>query len=383
MTLSFFFLWKFSGNRQTKNIVLASLFVALAQISKFSMLHLFILFPILLLADYFFRRKDRKDEKRNWKRLTYHLFIFAGINWIIISAAHLFYGMFIPLNNYQFTSTAFQNLQSFFHSIGKHLLIPLPSSYIKSMDAVMYFDKLGGGVPGSLNGPPYLLGRSYIHGFWYYYFVVLFYKLPIPILLLFAATIFLYFKNPGWNMFLRNEMYLIIPSLYFLIYMNFFYSTQVGIRHIMVIFPLLYVLTGFFFYKMNSIAANLTGLTLLVYQSISVGLYFPHFLPYTNEFITNKKMAYKKIADTNLCYGEGTKYLLNYLRENKDAVYLPDKIMPGKIVIEINEMLNLNIATMYKYDWVRSLKPVTHIQSQYMVFDISPAIADSLRKLHQ
>jgi len=117
-------------------------------------------------------------------------------------------------------------------------------------------------------------------------------------------------------------------------------------------------------------------------QVSSVFSYFPHFLPYTNEFVTNKKMAYKKIADTNLCYGEGTRYLLNYLTENKEAVYLPDKIMSGKIVIEVNEMLNLSIATMYRYDWVHSLKPVTHIHSQYLVFNVSQNVADSLQKLH-
>ncbi|MES1217523.1 MAG: glycosyltransferase family 39 protein [Bacteroidota bacterium] len=382
MTLSFFFLWKFSGNHQAKNIVLASLFVALSEISKFSMVHLFILFPLLLITEYFFCRKNKENKKQGWKQLIYHLLIFIAINWFIISAAHLFYGMFMPLNDYHFKSSFFQNLQTLFHGIGNYLPVPFPSSYIESMDTVLYFDKLGGGMPGSLNGPPYILGKSHAHGFWYYYFVVLFYKLPIPILLLSAAAIFLYFRKPGWKGFFRNEMYLLIPLFYFLIYMNFFYSTQVGIRHIMIILPLLYIFSGFFFYKLNTIAAKLTGLALLIWQGISVGLYFPHFLPYTNEFITNKKMAYKKIADTNLCYGEGAGFLLKYLRENKTAVYLPDKIIAGKIVVDVNRLVNLNIATMHKYDWLRSLEPVSHIHSQYLVFDVSPALADSLQKLH-
>lgn len=383
MTLSFFFLWKFSGNPQTKNIVLAGLFVGLAQISKFSMLHLFILFPLLLIIGHFAYKKNRKSETKNWKRLICHLFIFIGINWFIISAAHLFYGMFIPLNDYHFISSPFKNLQTLFHTIGDYLPVPLPSSYIKSMDAVMYFDKLGGGLPQSINGAPYLLGESHVHGFWYYYFVVMFFKFPIPLLLLLTATIILYFKRPDWNSFFKNEMYLLIPLLYFLVYMDFFYSTQIGIRHIMIVFPLLYIFAGFFFYRLNTLTAKYAGLTLLAYQCISVGLYFPHFLPYTNEFITNKKMAYKKIADSNLCYGEGRKYLLNYLRKNKEAIYLPDKIIPGKIVVDINKITIMNMATMHKYDWLRSLDPVTHIHSQYLVFEVSPHQADSLRKLYQ
>jgi len=94
-------------------------------------------------------------------------------------------------------------------------------------------------------------------------------------------------------------------------------------------------------------------------------------------------MAYKKIADTNLCYGEGKKYLQEYLRKNPGAVYLPDKPIAGKIVMEVNEMLNKDIATMHQYDWVLPLKPIDHIHSQYLVFNVSPAFADSLRKLHQ
>jgi len=284
------------------------------------------------------------------------------------------------LNSYQFRSAVFQHFQLLFHGVGNWVLVPLPSSYIKSMDAVIYFDHLGGGAPDSLNGPSYILGENRANGFWYYYFVVLLFKLTIPVLLLTVLTIILYCRKYRSYSFLKNEMYLIVPALYYLIYLDFFYSTQLGIRHIMIILPLLYIYLGFFVQQLKTNAARYFAFGLIVYQFISVGLYFPHFLPYTNELITDKKMVYKKIADTNLCYGEGGKYLLQYLQKHPEAKYLPPAISPGTIVMEVNEMLNLNIATMGKYDWVRGLTPSGHIQSQYLVFDISPATADSLQK---
>jgi len=58
------------------------------------------------------------------------------------------------------------------------------------------------------------------------------------------------------------------------------------------------------------------------------------------------------------------------------------KELYDKIVMEVNEMLNLNIATMGKYDWVRGLTPSGHIQSQYLIFEVSRVQADSLRKVH-
>ena len=111
--------------------------------------------------------------------------------------------------------------------------------------------------------------------------------------------------------------------------------------------------------------------------------YFPHFLPYTNEFIINKKLAYTKIADTNICYGEGAKYLQQYLAKNPGTIYSPEKPTPGKIILEVNEMLNLNMATIHKFDWAKSLRPVDHIHSQYLVFDIDKQTADSLLKRYK
>jgi hypothetical protein len=57
------------------------------------------------------------------------------------------------------------------------------------LDAVIYFDRLGGGVPGSLNGATYILGEQSRFGFWYYYLVSFFYKLPIPTLLIWVASL--------------------------------------------------------------------------------------------------------------------------------------------------------------------------------------------------
>jgi hypothetical protein len=91
-------------------------------------------------------------------------------------------------------------------------------------------------------------------------------------------------------------------------------------------------------------------------------------------------MAYKKLADSNLCYGEGRKFLEKYLEKNKDAIVLPEKPVAGKIVMEVNEMLNKDIKTMGKYDWVSSLTPVDHIHSQYLVFDVKQSFIDSIDK---
>ncbi len=382
MASGLFFLWKFGKTGSLKSFLCASFCVAFAQISKFSMVHLLILFPLLLTVMFIYSVRVFPCLSFSKSKIAVFFLLFFGINWLVVSAGHLFYGMFVPLNDYQFRSTAFQHLQSMFHGVGSWLPVPLPSSYISSMDAVMYFDSIGGGVKDSLNGPTYLLGKSSIKGFWYYYFVALFFKLAIPTLCLLIAALFYYTKRFKKKQFLVNEMFLLIPSLYYLIYLNFFYSTQVGIRHIIIILPLLYIFAGYFFAQVKTNTAWYGIYALLAWQFISVARYFPDFVPYTNEFIVNKKMAYTKIADTNLCYGEGIVYLQEYLEQHPDAQYLPGQMHAGKIIMEVNEMLNLNINTMKKYDWARKFVPEDHIHSQYLIFNITPAMIDSLNNGH-
>jgi hypothetical protein len=164
--------------------------------------------------------------------------------------------------------------------------------------------------------------------------------------------------------------------------MSFFYSTQVGIRHMMVIFPLLFILSGKLIGKLIEEKKQFILYSLLIYQFISVFRYFPHFLPYTNEFIPAKKFAYKKIADTNLCYGEGERYLKEYMANHENAILRPDRPVPGKIVVEVNEMLNLNMPSIHKYAWISSLQPIAHIHSQYLVFEVTQQQADSLQKIY-
>lgn len=383
MTLILYYLWRYFLHQRGRDFIFMSVATGLAQISKFSMFHLFILIPVLAFAILIYKRKNNGPSFHfSWKKTFAFAGLFLLINWLIICTSHLFYQVFLPIKDYTFMSDPFNGLQQFFLDIIPGLPVPLPSSYIGSMDAVLYFDDLGGGVKGSLNGAPYILGESSINGFWYYYFVTLFFKLPIPVLLLWLATLLLLFIDFSKKSFIKNEIFLVIPALYFLVYMNFFYSTQVGIRHIMIIFPLLYILSGKVISHLMERKKQYIIYGLLLYESISVFSYFPHFLPYTNEFILNKKFAYKKIADANLCYGEGGKFLNEYIAKHKEAIYLPDKPVAGKIVMEVNEMVNLNIATIHKYDWVRGLDPVAHIHSQYLVFEVSPNMADSLGKLY-
>jgi hypothetical protein len=380
MTLALYYLWLFVNELQKSQFILMSVATGLAEISKFSMFHLFVLIPLLTAIHFEFKRAEGAPSAFNLKKIAAYAALFFLINWLIICLSHLFYQPFLPISEYTFSSDSFNGLQRFLVKFVPQFPVPLPSSYIRSMDAVLYFDQLGGGVNGSLNGAPYILGNNSIHVFWYYYFIAILFKVPVSILLLWLTSFFILCFRFERKAFFYNEMFLLLPAFYFLIYMNFFYSTQVGIRHVLIIFPLLFIFSGKIIAQFAYGKRKIFMYSMVAYQTISVLSYFPHFLPYTNELIPDKKLAYKKIADTNICYGEGDKFLREYLKKNPGAIYLPDKPLAGTVIMEVNEMLNLNIATVHKYDWVGPLLPIDHIHSQYLIFNVSKQAADSLQK---
>jgi hypothetical protein len=222
-----------------------------------------------------------------------------------------------------------------------------------------------------LNGKPYILGEFNTHGFWYYYAVSFFYKVPIPFIVILISAVILYVRKYKTGAFIERELFLAVPVIYYLVYMSFFYSTQVGIRHILIIFPFLFVFAGFMFERMLSGTYRWLIPVMMLWQLISVGSYFPHFLPYTNEFILQKKNVYRKIADTNLCYREGRRYLNEYLAAHKNAVYAPQGPTSGIVVVEVNDFLGIQDNSIDStYIWLKDHEPVDHIHSQYLIFDI-------------
>jgi hypothetical protein len=368
IALTTYFFSRFSTKGKTQDFIVFSFCFGMGLISKFSLLHMVPILGIIVAIKYYtFRGKARLFTKRHIALLL--TFIFT--NWLIISASHLFYDMFFPLNQYTYRSFAFGQLTEMLGRLAGYIHIPLPSSYFRSMDIVMFFDNLGGGLTGSINGKPYILGQYNTHGFWYYYLVSFLFKVPIPLIIILTAGLILYGKEFKFVHFFQREVFLAVPVFYYLVYMSCFYSTQIGIRHILIIFPFLFVFAGYLFHWIYGSAFRWIIPVMMVWELISVGSYFPHFLPYTNEFILQKKNAYKKIGDTNLCYSEGRQYLNEYLATNKNAVYSPKGRVSGIVVIEVNDFLGIQENSIDgKYDWLHGQEPVGHIHSQYLIFDV-------------
>jgi hypothetical protein len=252
------------------------------------------------------------------------------------------------------------------------LPVPLPYPYLEGLDLVVNNERTGASY-----GNIYLLGqtRPGNEGFTGYFFVAALLKVPIATQLIYIAAFFRYFRDPGRRKnFFTSEIFLIAPVIFFTIYYNFFFNTQIGIRYYLVVFPFLYIFSGHLFrdfIKFKLVKKTLV-LGLMLYLIISVYSYFPNFLPYFNEIVWDRSQAYRFLADSNVDWGQSSDELSEYLSAHPEAVYAPEGIQPGHIVVSVNQLTGVQ-GDPKTYQWLRdNFEPVDTISYAYLIYRISP-----------
>lgn len=357
-----YYFWKFNKQSGWKDFLLFCISMALAQLVKYSMLHLFILLAIISILQLIKRRTLFLNWKINFKRLL----VFAAVFLLIINTGYFFNNTGRSLNATETRSTTFTNLKT---SVIGNIPIPIPGPYMEGLDLTMHMNELGGGNP-NVSGENYLFGEKKSGtGFWNYYLVSFLYKTPLHILLiLFAVILFLIVREKKEG-HLSSMIFLFGIPVYFLLLLGIQSNAQIGLRHVLFVYPLLYVLAGsiwnFSFIK-NKIRLIIP--VMLIYGVVTYYFYYPNLISYTNEFITDKKNAYKVFADSNLDFGQGEVIIKEYLEKNRDVKIADTVVAEGKFLLGINDYLDLNRTG--KYAWLSKFKPVSHINFCFLLFSI-------------
>jgi dolichyl-phosphate-mannose-protein mannosyltransferase len=358
-----YFLWKYCTTRSTWQLILFSITIALSQLVKQSLFHLYILAPFCL-AVYFTVYPSRTRHILVLKRIL----VFVLINWLVINVAWYFYQTFRRPDDYHFMSDLFQTFSTVFP---RWMPVPFPKPFVDGLDMAKYYDDLGGGFdPISSFGKVTILGRAQTGGgFWYYYFVSIFYKTPIAYFIYFLWSTIVLAKGRTFKDFVGKEFFLFAPVIYFLIVFNFFYQTQVGLRHIIFIYPFVFIAAGAIVPSIDSIYKKVLLVLVTVFLLISVLRYWRNYYPYTNEFIPDKKIAYQYVGAANLEHRLGGIFLGQYLKNHPDVKPPPLRAAPGIFVMSVADYLD--IWNRHQYDWIQRFNPTDHVAYTYLVFEIN------------
>jgi hypothetical protein len=360
-----YFLWKFCDKGGNEYFLLLSLFMALSQLVKQSLFHLYILVPLILIIYYFIHRPAIK-----WKAALKYLLIFILINWLIINAGYYFYFTNQQLGKYHFMSDLFQRTQKLFPS---WLPIPLPRSFVNGLDMAKYYDQLGGGFDNKSSfGKVTILGHSSTGGsFWYYYFVSIFYKTPISFLLFSGWSTFILVKTTTFKNFMKREFFFIIPVLCFLLVLSFFYKTQCGLRHIIFIYPFLFIFSSRLILFAKTTLSKISIISLLIFLMLSVFTYWKNYYPYINELINDKKMAYSIVGSANLDFLQGNYFYQDYLNKHPEVHWASEKPRAGIFLINVEEYQD--VWNRHKYDWISHIRPFGQVAYSGLLIKIHKA----------
>ncbi len=383
ITLSLYTFWRFLRTRRWGWGVAAGLALGLAQIAKYTGAYLV---PILLLivavrgtpavvAD--LRERAGRRLAGRLGRTAAWATAFALLALVVIHAGFLFQDSFTRLADYRFRSQPFRHLQQTL-APWEGLRVPVPYPYFEGLDWVLEREQTGEGF-----GNIYLLGRVHQgRGFPGYYFVACLFKVPLATQLLWLLAAGAYLVRRRRFRFLDDELVLLVPAAFFTVYFNFLYDAQMGIRYFMVVFPLLYVFAGSLvaesgWRELGSRARRRWSAALgllAAWLVVSVLSYYPDLLPYMNELVPDRKMAYRVLADSNLDWGQDADAVEAWRRAHPDVVWQPERPTAGRILVGINWLDG--VFKRHHDTWIRQrFRPVGHLHHSHLVFEVSPAEA--------
>jgi hypothetical protein len=162
----------------------------------------------------------------------------------------------------------------------------------------------------------YLFGKVYPHGQWFYFPAAFVIKTPLALLALLVVAPFALLSRRTEK---ARELYFLAipPVLYFAVAMAT--GLNIGVRHILPIYPFLFVLAG-------GAAASLIArdkrwtcaiLALLIFNAVLSLRAFPTYLAYSNELWGGPRNTYKLLSDSNADWGQQLKTVKRYLDQHQ------------------------------------------------------------------
>lgn len=262
----------------------------------------------------------------------------------------------------------------------------------------------------------FLLGQNSHHGWWYYFPVAFALKTPLPILL-FCVLAFLVgvWRTRNREASIRSRRWL-PPALFSILYViaSLASSLNIGYRHLLPILPLLYVGIASSVVQVPDHASRvthhvirITQYALLLWLALGTLDIAPHYLAFFNELAGGADNGWRYLADSNTDWGQGYKALARFqeerglgkvrlsafifydpaaygveyealtpLRGDTPAVF-PSRLnpSPGDYVISATTLDGIPLVDPEMYDWFRKREPDARIGHVLFYYHV-PAPAD-------
>lgn len=399
-----YFFWQALSHLTWKNLFLTALLFGLAAVTKHSFPVIFFIWGILGMFSIFFSGPQQcrigtpRAVSSRWEKsaiLTGVLLSALTAAYFLIWAAYGFRFHAIPGADRPLQLDALLPdsplLQAWVALINEHHLFP--EAWTGGQLVVHKF----------LRRVTYLLGEISDQGFWLYFPVAFAVKTPLP-------TLLLLFGAMGMSLFKRKDYlprsFLVIPVvLYFSLAV--WSRLNIGLRHILPIYPFLFVLIGGTVAELWKEKTWLKRGVLVflgawhLFSSFSI---YPHYLAFFNELAGGPKNGHKVLLDSNLDWGQDLKGLKRWLDDHGvkkihflyfgkadpqyygiDAFYLPgsgvirdspNNDVPSYLAISANPIYGAKLfLTEQQQNILKSFElkePIASIGYSILIYEVNP-----------
>jgi 4-amino-4-deoxy-L-arabinose transferase-like glycosyltransferase len=306
--LLFFFALYLYGSRPTLGRASwLGLACGFALVAKYSMV---ILVPVLLVSFCFFELRPPSGTER--RQILFHFLIAAFSTLLILNAAYFF--LHEPL--------IAADTEALVRSDQAHSTLLLSALKASSAFAPPYFvyGAYRTFMHNDVGHPAFLLGAYSDHGWWYYFPVAFALKTTIPFLLITLVSL-------AWAVYgaIRREVRFLILLAPVGIYalMAMFASINIGIRHLLPIFPFLFILGGALLDRLLSARRNhrlAVALVVVVIAACAAEAVraYPNYIPYMNQFASGRP-AWEHLSDSNVEWGDDAGAVAKYLKQRGET----------------------------------------------------------------
>ena len=365
---SLFFFRRYLLQPTLHHAVIAGLALALAQITKSFAIVLYGV-AFLAIAVTMFRQKPPRSLTP--KRVL--LFAAIAVAWFIaiINLSFVFDRTFMPLGAYHFETASFQRLQQ--TPLLRHLAVPLPYPFLQGLDMMKQDEETGGTF-----GYVYLLSElrdpssPSFHSFKSYYTVAWFYKEPIALQILFLWGLIWIVRNRRPGDFFAGEGMLLTAAAILFVGLSFFSKAQIGIRHILPVLAIETIIAGAAFsnFPAKSWPKKAILCILVLWLAGSVASYYPQMIPYMNEWVHDRRFAYRILADSNLDWGQEDAIVDQYLRQNPGVILDPPRHVSGRILVRVNRLTGVDRWTPSAAYLEKQYRPVAMVGYAHLLFEV-------------
>jgi hypothetical protein len=234
----------------------------------------------------------------------------------------------------------------------------------------------------------YLLGQWSRKGWWYYYPVAILIKTPVVLLVLFISAVTLALRRI-WQWSFAEASPLIAAAIYLACAVTS--KADIGIRHILPIYPLLAVVVGTEFTRLK-LRYQLIGWLLVASLAITAFLAHSDYIAYFNELVGGPANGQNYLLDSNFDWGQNGKLLKNWMEKNHlthiyldyfgtgmaiDYLRIPNQrvkpaearnLADGYLVVSATHLMSPD------YDWLRATQaPAERIGYTLFAYPLTPS----------